>query len=92
MNILDPKSDSFTATLSPHVILRTLEASYELQELKVFNIARQLYPSITLDDLKNPHDFELLHNSQTFQYEDGVATGLLMAITALRALYNDSSS
>ena len=57
----------------------------ELQRTKVFELARRLKPGLTLEDMRNPHDFpELL--DPDWHYEDGILTGIQGAIAALRAL------
>ncbi len=63
----------------------TLLASMEeLQTSKVLDLARRLKPGLTLEDVRNPHDFpELL--DPDWHYEDGVLTGIQSVRTALRA-------
>jgi len=62
-------------------MLGTME---ELQTSKVLDLARRLKPGLTLEDVRNPHDFpELL--DPDWHYEDGVLTGLQSVRTALRA-------
>lgn len=64
---------------------RLLEADIELQRRKVFQIARSLVPTITEDDVAQPHDFEELRASEQFNFEDGYLSGLMGAQIAIRA-------
>jgi len=57
----------------------------ELQRQKVFNLARRLKPGLTLEDMRNPHDFPELVDTD-WHYEDGILTGIQAALAALRAL------
>jgi hypothetical protein len=67
-------------------ILASME---ELQTSKVLDLARRLKPGLTLEDVKNPHDFpELL--DPDWHYEDGVLTGIQSVRTALRARTNET--
>tara|TARA_Y100001970_G_C14207015_1_gene844689 strand:+ start:135 stop:368 length:234 start_codon:yes stop_codon:yes gene_type:complete len=56
------------------------------QEAKVFEIARELVPCLTLEDIRNPQDFPELNNNTTFNYEDGILTGYLSIKIALNKL------
>jgi hypothetical protein len=62
-------------------ILRGME---ELQSAKVIALARRLKPGLTLEDIRNPHDFPELGDPD-WHYEDGVLTGIQSVRTALRA-------
>jgi hypothetical protein len=55
------------------------------QERKVFGLARRIVPHVTLEDLRNPHDFAPLMESGEFNYEDGILAGLRAAAMAIRA-------
>ena len=55
---------------------------------KVIDLARRLRPDLTLEDIRNPHDFPELDDSD-WQYEDGILTGVQTALTALRAMRRD---
>lgn len=69
--------------------LETLLARMEeLQTKKVFDLARRLKPGLTLDDIKNPHDFPELDDSD-WHYEDGILTGIQSVSAALRAQLRD---
>jgi hypothetical protein len=56
----------------------------ELQRAKVFELARRLKPNLTLEDMRNPHDFPELEDLD-WHFEDGVLTGIQSALTAVRA-------
>ena len=77
---------------SDHVIVQELETLLtrmeELQSKKVLDLARRLKPGLTLDDIKNPHDFPELDDSD-WHYEDGILTGIQSVATALRARLGD---
>ena len=55
------------------------------QQDKVFKLAREAVPTITRDDILNPHDFPALKAHPTFEYEDGILAGFLAAQIAVRA-------
>ena len=61
-----------------------LGAMEELQTAKVIELARRLKPGLTLEDVRNPHDFPELADPD-WHYEDGVLTGIQSVRTALRA-------
>ena len=69
----DPEIEALFAELISSQRLRTLE------------LARRIEPGIVGDDLFQPHDHPRLAASPSFQFEDGILAGLLMARTALRA-------
>jgi len=48
------------------------------------HLARRLKPGLTLEDVRNPHDFPELGDPD-WHYEDGVLTGIQSVRTALRA-------
>jgi ADP-ribose pyrophosphatase YjhB (NUDIX family) len=62
-------------------LLAALEAQ---QTTKVIELARRLRPDLTLEDVRNPHDFPELGDPD-WQYEDGVLTGIQTALAAVRA-------
>jgi hypothetical protein len=62
-------------------LLREME---ELQLEKVFNLARRLKPGLTLEDMRNPHDFPELAD-EDWHYEDGILTGIQSVTSAVRA-------
>lgn len=73
--------------------LNSFEAKFELfmeqliaqQQEKVLQIARAVKPNLTPDDILNPHDFPELMSHPTFNYEEGLATGMMAAQIGLRA-------
>lgn len=69
------------------VIDRELNAMEEVQAKKVIDLARRLLPNLTAEDIRNPHDFPEL-NDTDWQYEDGVLAGIQGVRIALRAMRN----
>ncbi len=65
--------------------LATME---KLQADKVIALARRLKPGLTAEDIRNPHDFPELDDSD-WHYEDGMLTGIQGVRTALRARANE---
>jgi hypothetical protein len=61
-----------------------LVAMEELQRSKVFELARRLKPNLTMEDMRNPHDFPELEDLD-WHFEDGVLTGIQSALSAVRA-------
>ena len=55
------------------------------QHKKVFDFARRLDPSLTEDDIQQPHDFPALAQNPEWNYEDGVLAGYLAAQMAIRS-------
>jgi hypothetical protein len=55
------------------------------QQAKVLRIARERLPHLTGDDILNPHDFPELMSDPIFNYEEGLASGLMAAQFAIRA-------
>lgn len=74
-------SESETVVHELETLLARME---ELQSKKVFDLARRLKPGLTLEDLRNPHDFPELGDND-WHYEDGILTGIQSVATALRA-------
>ena len=62
---------------------RLLEDMESLQTTKVLDLARRLKPGLTLEDVKNPHDFPELADPD-WHYEDGVLTGIQSVLAAVR--------
>jgi hypothetical protein len=60
----------------------------ELQLQKVFELARRLKPGLTLEDMRNPHDFPELADPD-WHYEDGILTGIQSVGAALVAMKKD---
>ncbi|MCC7537344.1 MAG: hypothetical protein IT379_14070 [Deltaproteobacteria bacterium] len=65
-------------------IVALLESLVPGQEARVLALARRLRPDVTVEDVKNPHDFPEL-DDRDFQFEDGKLAGLWTAIYAVRA-------
>ncbi len=63
----------------------------ELQAKKVIDLARRLKPGLTLEDIKNPHDFPELEDPD-WHYEDGILTGIQSVLSALRAARREGSA
>jgi hypothetical protein len=61
----------------------------ELQRTKVFELARRLKPGLTLEDMRNPHDFPELEDID-WHFEDGVLTGIQSVLSAVRARSRDA--
>jgi len=55
------------------------------QRQKVLAEARRRDPSLTDDDIEQPHDFAVLANDAAWQYEDGILAGYRAAHSAIRA-------
>ena len=55
----------------------------ELQLQKVADLARRLKPGLTLEDIRNPHDFPELDDPD-WHYPDGILTGIQIVRPALR--------
>lgn len=70
-------------------VLQETDALFEeliaQQRRKVLRLAREAVPSLTFDDVLNPHDHPELKQHPTFEYEDGLLAGLLAAQMAVRA-------
>ena len=62
-----------------------MEELIRQQQEKVIRTARQRLPHLTSDDVLNPHDFPELMADPIFNYEEGLAAGLLTAQIAIRA-------
>jgi hypothetical protein len=61
----------------------------DLQRGKVLDLARRLRPGLTLEDVRNPHDFPELSDPD-WQFEDGVLVGIQSVLAAVRARYRES--
>jgi hypothetical protein len=55
------------------------------QRKKVLRLAREAVPNIGPEDVLNPHDFPQLKTHPTFEFEDGLLSGLVAAQIAVRA-------
>ena len=54
------------------------------QEKKVYSLARRINKNLTLEDIKNPHDFPDLGKDPDFNFEDGILCGLNSVLTFIR--------
>jgi hypothetical protein len=61
----------------------------ELQRSKVIDLARRLRPGLTLEDVRNPHDFPELDDPD-WQHSDGVLVGIQSVLAAVRARKRES--
>lgn len=72
-------------TIEPLQLEALFEEMIQQQRAKVLRLAREIMPSITSDDVLNPHDFPALAQSGDFNFEDGILSGLIAAQMAVRA-------
>jgi hypothetical protein len=77
-----PERKQALALVGPQV-LAWVESMEELQRDKVLALARRLKPGLTLEDIRNPHDFPELVDPD-WHYEDGVLTGIQSVWMSLR--------
>ena len=61
------------------------EELVDQQQAKVLATARNLKPGLTAEDVLNPHDYPELMANPIFNYEEGLAAGLMAAQFAVRA-------
>jgi hypothetical protein len=61
----------------------------ELQRGKVIDLARRLKPGLTLEDVRNPHDFPELDDPD-WQHADGILVGIQSVLAAVRARQRES--
>jgi hypothetical protein len=61
----------------------------ELQRAKVIDLARRLKPGLTLEDVRNPHDFPELDDPD-WQHADGILVGIQSVLAAVRARQRES--
>ena len=62
----------------------------ELQLEKVVTLARRLKPNLTLEDIRNPHDFPELDDPD-WHYADGQLAGVQSVITMVRSLRREGA-
>ena len=55
------------------------------QHAKMLQTARNHIPHLTFEDILNPHDYPKLMTDPVFNYEEGLAAGLMAAQFAIRA-------
>lgn len=61
-----------------------------LQEKKVLDLANQIHPGLSSEDIRNPHDFPDLIADSGWNFEDGILSGFKSAHMALRAKISES--
>jgi 8-oxo-dGTP pyrophosphatase MutT (NUDIX family) len=66
-------------------VLALLSRMEDLQSKKVIDLARRLRPDLTAEDIKNPHDFPGLDDTD-WHFEDGQLAGIQSVAAALRAM------
>lgn len=71
-----------------HRVFELLVAMEEAQRAKVIDLARRLIPTLTAEDIRNPHDFPGLDDPD-WHFEDGQLAGIEAVRFALRGLASD---
>jgi hypothetical protein len=67
-----------------------LEYMIAQQRVKVVDVALDILPHLTPEDVKNPQDYPEIAEDATFNFEDGLLAGLMSARMALRSqVFND---
>lgn len=66
-------------------VLALLAGMEDLQARKVIELARRLRPGLTAEDIRNPHDFPELEDTD-WHFEDGQLAGIQSVVTAVRAM------
>jgi hypothetical protein len=67
------------------VVDTLLEQMIHQQRGKVLRLAREAIPYLSPEDVMNPNDFPELKAHPTFDFEDGILSGLVSAQVAVRA-------
>lgn len=57
------------------------------QQKRVLQLASCINPRLTEEDLLQPHDFPELRDNSSWNYEDGILTGLRQAHMAVRTAF-----
>ena len=81
MTDLDPRSAAQVLA----ALDRMFDQMIAQQRQKVLRLAREAVPNIGPEDVLNPHDFPQLKAHPTFEFEDGLLSGLISAQVALNA-------
>jgi hypothetical protein len=71
-------------------VLSLLTKMEDLQARKVIDLARRLHPGLTAEDIRNPHDFPELEDTD-WHFEDGQLAGIQSVLVAVRALVEPNS-
>jgi len=85
LEVIDSERPSGRATDPLEDVLALLAKMEELQARKVIDLARRLRPGLTAEDIRNPHDFPELSDTD-WHFEDGQLAGLQSVVAAVRAL------
>jgi hypothetical protein len=64
---------------------RLLEEMIESQRARLLVIARRIEPSLTPEDLLQPHDHPRIAANPEYNFEDGILAGYLAIRAAFRA-------
>jgi hypothetical protein len=72
-------------TPSAEDLLAVLDQMIQQQQRKVYILAVERVPGITLEESRNAHDYAALRQDWAFNFEDGVLSGLISARMALLA-------
>ncbi|MDQ2871336.1 MAG: hypothetical protein M3S32_11370 [Acidobacteriota bacterium] len=62
-----------------------IDEMIESQRVRLMDLARRIDPSLSADDLMQPHDHPKVATNPDFQFEDGILAGYLAVRAALRA-------
>jgi len=71
--------------LDKPTLIALFDQLIEQQQNKVLKIAKQSYPSVTPEDIRNPQDFSKLRQHENFNFEDGILAGFISAKMAVLA-------
>ncbi len=71
-----------------HRVLELLRAMEAAQAEKVIALARRLKPGLTAEDIRNPHDFPDLDDTD-WHFEDGQLAGIQAVRFAIASLAKD---
>lgn len=55
------------------------------QRTKLLEVAKEVIPHITEEDILQPFDYPALENNANFRYEEGILSGLLSARAILES-------
>lgn len=65
-----------------------LEKMITQQRKKVLQIARDIKPGLTPEDILNPQDYPELMRDHIYNFEDGILAGLISAQVSLRSEFH----
>lgn len=69
----------------PAGVAALVDQMIESQRARLMELARRIDPSLSADDLMQPHDHPKVAKHPDFQFEDGILAGYLAVRAALRA-------